>query len=61
MKTKEKKSDDRSKGTVKQSVKEMEHFTRNSCEDCQEDFVCLQLQSWGTMDHYIKERIHSNY
>ena len=62
MKTKEiKKVNITERRNLVRSVKETEEFIRNSYDEDRNEFVSLQLNEWGSLDHYIRDAIHASY
>ena len=61
MRTKQKQQVTSKKKSLRQSVKEKDEYFRNTYDDVSQDYLSLQCSLSGTLDSYIRDRIHSCY
>ena len=61
MRTKQKGQVITKKKSLKQSVREKDEYFRNTYDDVSQDYLSLQCALSGTLDNYIRDRIHSCY
>ena len=61
MRTKQKGQVIAKKKSLRQSVREKDEYFRNTYDDANQDYLSLQCALGGTLDNYIRDRIHSCY